>query len=176
VAIDGEPNESQQRSRVRIWLRRTAIALGAAFVAIQFVPYGWHHTNPPVVQDAPWPDAESERIARQSCYACHSNETDWPVYSYIAPASWLVRRDVDAGRDELNFSRWDRDSGEADDAADAVLAGFMPPSQYTVIHRGATLTDHEVEVLVTALHAMDDRGGDDGGSDHGGDGDNRGSG
>ena len=60
--------------------------------------HGWPHPNPPVVEDAPWPDAESAAIARASCYSCHSNETDWPAYSYVAPFSWLVRRDVDAGR------------------------------------------------------------------------------
>ena len=142
-------------------------------MAIQFVPYGWHHSNPPVVQDAPWPNAESESIARESCYSCHSNETDWPFYSYVAPMSWLVRRDVERGRDELNFSRWDRDSGEADDAADAVRNGEMPLSQYTLIHRGAELTDDEVTVLIAALEAMDDEGnggGDDNSGPDGGDG------
>jgi hypothetical protein len=74
--------------------------------------------------------------------------------------SWLVRRDVEAGRDELNFSRWDEDDGEADDAADAVRDGSMPPDQYTLVHRGAALTDDEVAVLVAALEAMDDDRGD----------------
>jgi hypothetical protein len=155
--------------RVALWLKRFAIAVAVVVVAIQFVPYGWHHSNPPVVQDAPWPDTESEAIARQSCYSCHSNETDWPAYSYIAPMSWLVRRDVDRGRDELNFSRWDRDAGEADDAAEAVLDGAMPPSQYTVVHPDAALTDAEVAVLVNALEAMDDHEGDDDNSGPGSD-------
>jgi Haem-binding domain len=51
------------------------------FAGSQLVPYGWRHPNPPVTQDAPWPDADSERIARASCYDCHSNETDWPAYA-----------------------------------------------------------------------------------------------
>jgi hypothetical protein len=132
-----------------------AIGLGL-FAAIQLVPYGWGHPNPPVTQDAPWPDAESERIARASCYACHSNETDWPAYSYVAPMSWLVRSDVEGGRDELNFSEWDRDDGEADDALDTVVEGSMPPGRYTLVHRGATLTDAEADRLVAALAAMDE--------------------
>jgi Haem-binding domain len=131
------------------------IGLGL-LVVIQLVPYGWGHPNPPVTQDAPWPDAESERIARQSCYACHSNETDWPAYSYVAPMSWLVRNDVERGRDKLNFSTWDRDDGEADDAAETIVDGEMPPSRYTLIHRGATLTDAEADRLVAALTAMDE--------------------
>lgn len=133
-----------------------AIALGLV-VAMQLVPYGWRHPNPPVTQDAPWPDAASERIARESCYACHSNETDWPAHSYVAPMSWLVRSDVENGRDELNFSTWDRDDGEADDAAEAILEGDMPPDRYTMIHRGASLTDAEADHLVAALEAMDEQ-------------------
>ena len=132
-----------------------AIGLGL-FAAVQLVPYGWGHPNPPVTQDAPWPDAESERIARASCYACHSNETDWPAYSYVAPMSWLVRSDVEGGRDELNFSEWDRDDFEADDALDTVVEGSMPPGRYTLVHRGATLTDAEADRLVAALAAMDE--------------------
>ena len=145
-------------TRARLWrIVRWPAAVGLGlFVAIQFVPYGWEHSNPPVTQDAPWPDAESERIARQSCYACHSNETDWPAYAYVAPMSWLVRNDVERGREALNFSTWDRDDGEADDAADTVLDGEMPPGQYTMIHRGATLTDDEADRLVAALTAMDE--------------------
>jgi hypothetical protein len=115
-----------------------------------------------VVQDAPWPDAESERIARASCYSCHSNETDCPVYSYVAPMSWLVRRDVEAGRDELNFSDWPDDAGEADDAIETIEEGSMPPRRYTLIHRDAELTDAEARTLVEALAAMeesDDRSG-----------------
>ena len=87
-------------------------------------------------------------MARASCYACHSNETDWPLYSYVAPMSWLVRSDVENGRDELNFSDWDRDAGEADDAVEAIESGAMPPDRYTLIHRDASLSDEERDVLV----------------------------
>jgi hypothetical protein len=151
--------------RVGRWIALGAVAL---FVLIQFVPYGWSHPNPPVTQNAPWPDAESERIARQSCYACHSNETDWPLYSYVAPMSWLVRMDVEAGRDKLNFSTWDRDDGEADHAVEEIREGEMPLDRYTMIHRDAGLTDSEADRLVAALEAMengDDRSGDDGSDD-----------
>jgi hypothetical protein len=145
-------------------LRWPALVLVVVFVAIQFVPYGWKHSNPPVSRDAPWPDAQSAAIARASCYDCHSNETDWPVYSYVAPMSWLVRNDVEEGRGDLNFSEWDRDAGEADDAIDAVRDGSMPPRQYTLLHRDADLDDEEQARLIAALEQMErdeDRSGDD---------------
>lgn len=145
------------------WLRRLAVLAVVVFVAMQVVPYGWPHSNPPVRADARWPDEKVASIARTSCYACHSNETDWPAYSYIAPASWLVRHDVESGRDELNFSVWDDDS-DADDAAEAVAEGSMPPSRYTLLHPDARLTDAERRRLIAALGAMerrDDRDNED---------------
>lgn len=135
-------------------LGTVGLALGVTVLAIQLVPYGWQHPNPPVLVDAPWPSEESARLARIACYDCHSNETRWPAYSYLAPMSWLVRRDVENGRDELNFSEWDRDADEVDDAIESLLDRSMPPRRYTLIHRDAALDDHERAILVEALRAI----------------------
>lgn len=149
------------------WLRPVTIVGLVVAAGLQLVPYGWWHSNPQVVRDAPWPNAASAEVARTSCYSCHSNETDWPLYSYIAPMSWLVRRDVERGRDELNFSDWARFSDEADDAAEVIESGAMPPDRYTAIHRAAKLTAEERGVLTAALAEMSDErdGGDSGHND-----------
>lgn len=162
VTGDGEPDDApdRERSLLRVVVTRTVLVAAAIFVVIQFVPYGWAHDNPPVVNGAPWPDAESEHIARVSCYSCHSNETDWPAYSYVAPMSWLVRYDVDQGRDEFNFSDWDPD--DAHDAIEMIEDGRMPLDRYVLIHRNARLTDSERDTLIAALETMS---GDDGGHD-----------
>lgn len=85
-----------------------------------------------------------------ACYDCHSNETRWPWYSYIAPFSWLIQNDVEEGRDELNFSTWD-DDGDSDDLYETIIEGTMPPTRYRFLHPAARLTDAEVEQLVTGL-------------------------
>jgi hypothetical protein len=143
-------------SRVPRWLRRTGVTLIIVFCLIQFLPYGWQRYNPPVVENAPWPTESSEALARNACYDCHSNETDWPVYAYVAPFSWLVIRDVQDGRDELNFSEWDDHQSEADDAAEAIADGSMPPSRYTMLHSDADLSDEEQQELIDALEQMDE--------------------
>lgn len=135
---------------LRWWLAAGVVLFGVA----QLVPYGWQKPNPPITKGAPWPSGEARAVAVQSCYDCHSNETRWPAYSYVAPMSWLVRRDVEEGRDDLNFSTWDRDEGEADDAVETIVDGTMPPRRYTLAHRGADLTAEEARVLVDALRAM----------------------
>jgi mono/diheme cytochrome c family protein len=141
--------------------------LVGAFLLMQLVPYGWTHSNPPVTSAAPWPTPEAEAIARQSCYDCHSNETEWPAYSYVAPMSWLVRSDVETGRDEMNFSEWDPQDNKADDAIEEIEEGSMPLDKYTRIHGDAELTAEEQAVLVDALRQM--AGDDDGGEGRDGD-------
>ena len=96
-------------------------------------------------------------------------QTRWPLQSFVAPFSWMIARDVEQGRDKLNFSTWDEDDGEADDAADAVADATMPPRRFVLAHPDAALSDAERQVLVDALEAMDRaRGGGDGGEDRSG--------
>jgi hypothetical protein len=149
------------RTRRRKILLRAGLGLLAVAVLLQLVPYGRDHTNPPVTQDAPWPDGRARELATTTCYDCHSNQTRWPLQSFVAPFSWMVARDVEQGRDALNFSTWDEDDGEADDAADAVADGSMPPRRYLLAHPDALLSDAERQVLIDALQAMDEarRGG-----------------
>ena len=143
-----------QRRRRRILVRAGLGLLGVALLA-QLVPYGRDHTNPPVTKDAPWPDGRARELATAACYDCHSNQTRWPPQSHVAPFSWLLARDVTQGRDQLNFSTWDRDDGGADDAAEAVADGSMPPRRYLLVHPDAALSDAERQLLVQALEEMD---------------------
>jgi hypothetical protein len=152
--------------------------LGVALV-IQALSVGQPRTNPAVQQDAPWPDARSRGIAVGACYDCHSNQTRWPAYSAIAPMRWLVVRDVRRGREALNFSDWAEYGNEADDAAETVADGSMPPLQYRLLHSGARLSDEDKQLLIAALDAMEDGdggGGGDGGSGEAGEGRGRGRG
>ena len=138
---------------MRTWLGRLAITGAVVGVAIQLFPYGRDHDNPAVVRDAPWPSAEARSLAVAACYDCHSNETKWPWYANVAPVSWLVQRDVDDGRAELNFSRWP--SGEADDLSDSVEDREMPPRQYLLAHPGARLSADERATLLAALRRLE---------------------
>jgi hypothetical protein len=113
------------------------------------------------------------RQGRTSRLPQHQTPPGWPPPSHVASSSWLLTRDVEQGRDELNFSTWDSDDGEADDAADAVAEASMPPRRYVLVHPDAALSQAERQVLVDALEAMDrgrgggDRSGPGGGGDDG---------
>lgn len=135
---------------LRFWVR-SALVLVVAFVAIQFVPYGRRHDNPPVSAEPVWDSPETRALARRACFDCHSNETEWPVYSNIAPASWLVQHDVAEGRAALNFSEWQRRQKEAQEAAEEVREGKMPLRIYQVMHAHARLSAADRERLSRGL-------------------------
>jgi mono/diheme cytochrome c family protein len=138
-------------------LRRVGLGMLVLFGLLQLVPYGWRHPNPPVTQAAVWPSAEAEALFDAACADCHSNETDWPPYSYVAPMSWLVRSDVERGRDALNLSELDREQDELDDAADTIEDGSMPPWQYPLAHPDADLSAAEKRVLIAAFEQLEER-------------------
>ena len=56
------------RTPRRRTLVRAGLGLFAVAVLLQLVPYGRDHTNPPVTQDAPWPDGRARELATAACY------------------------------------------------------------------------------------------------------------
>jgi mono/diheme cytochrome c family protein len=142
------------RRRLSRWIRWGVLGVLAVFVLIQFVPYGRDHANPSVTQAAAFAPGPGLELARGACFDCHSNETEWPWYTNIAPSSWLVQRDVDEGRASLNFSEWDRPQGEPDEMLEVIRDGDMPPTSYTLIHPEARLSDADRATLLAAMRRM----------------------
>lgn len=138
--------------RVRRVIRIGLFALIGSFLLIQVIPYGRDHANPPVTAEPAWDSPRTRALAVTACFDCHSNETEWPWYTNIAPMSWLTQRDVDQGREALNFSEWDRPQ-EAEDVGEVIREGGMPPWTYTVLHPDARLSDAEKERLIAGLEA-----------------------
>jgi hypothetical protein len=151
------------------WLKRLAWVFVAAFVAIQFVPVD--RSNPVVnAQQALSAPPAVDAVLRQSCYDCHSSETRWPFYAYVAPVSWLVADDVKKGRAKMDFSIWAsyKPLDQADflrQIKDAVTEGWMPLSNYLLIHRDAKLTPEQVKTVAAwagaTAHKLDPLGADD---------------
>lgn len=126
---------------------------GILLAAIQLVPFGRSHSNPPVGQEPAWDSAETRALAKRACFDCHSNETIWPWYSNLAPVSWLTQRDVNEGRRKMNFSEWNLAYKKAKDAPEDVRSGEMPPWFYLPPHPAARLTSLEKAVLIKGLQA-----------------------
>jgi hypothetical protein len=135
------------------WLKLSLITLVALVVVAQAVRPA--RTNPPV-------DPQKEITAHmqvdppvmatlsRACNDCHSNRTEWPWYSNVAPVSWLVAHDVNDGREELNLSEWgaskEKEPGKLlGKICSEMTEGKMPMTTYTLIHPQAKLTREEVQ-------------------------------
>jgi mono/diheme cytochrome c family protein len=139
--------------RWRRWLKRLALFLLALLIIAQAWPYGRDHTNPPVSGEPEWDTPRTRELFMRTCGDCHSHETRWPWYSHVAPASWLVQKDVDEAREHFNVSIFDVDPGDADDAAHEFEEGEMPLWFYTPLHSEARLSDEDREALLAGLRA-----------------------
>lgn len=140
---------------MRRW-RYVLVGLTLLLLIIQFIPVDL----PPISNDNPGDIIKSEIVTQDvalllktSCYSCHSNETEYPWYSYVAPSSWLIARDVRVGRDELNFSKWQEYDqrkmiGKLDDIATEVGEGNMPMPIYTLMHASAKLSDEQRKLII----------------------------
>jgi len=109
------------------------------------------HAGDPVLQGAQV-GTDVLEILQRSCGDCHTEDTHYPWYSYVAPVSWLVESDVSGGRRHLNLSRWSeyplaRKERNLSEIANQVKDGDMPLVQYTWIHRKAKLSAADVAAI-----------------------------
>ena len=96
---------------------------------------------------------EIENQIRASCYDCHSNETIYPWYSYVAPVSFLVVRDTKEGRKELNFSDWEslpkkKKAKFLTEIIEEIEEGEMPFPPYLITHSDARMSDETKQALM----------------------------
>ena len=132
------------------------VALGVLLIvgaAIQFVPVS--RINPPVTQALTWSSLETKALWIRACAECHSNETVWPPYAYVAPVSWLVSNNVTEGRRELNLSQPLRGQPArvANEISEKITSGEMPPRDYILLHPEAVLSTAEKRALIDGLRA-----------------------
>jgi hypothetical protein len=96
--------------------------------------------------------ADVAALLHRACFDCHSDATAWPWYARVPVGSWIVTRDVAAGRRQLNFSRWgeynpfDR-ADMLDKVCDRARAREMPLRPYVWLHPAARLDDASVAAL-----------------------------
>jgi hypothetical protein len=136
-------------------LKWSAVALALLFVGAQAVRPD--RTNPPfdaskTMRANTRMTPEVAAVFERACRDCHSSETDWPWYSNVAPASWLLKWHVDNGRRELSFSEWAtytkrKRERKLHEICRQVESGQMPLKSYLPLHPGARLSDEDKRVI-----------------------------
>ena len=89
-------------------------------------------------------------ILDRSCRDCHSNKTEWPWYTNVAPLSWWITDHVNEGRHRLNLSEWarlDQPGKKLRQICDEVEDGAMPLSSYLPMHPKAKLSEQDKKTL-----------------------------
>ncbi|MCF8266761.1 MAG: heme-binding domain-containing protein [Ignavibacteriales bacterium] len=129
--------------------KKIIFVLFAIFLVIQFIPVNRQNPQDPNTFNAP---PEVKVIFERSCFDCHTAQTEWPWYSFVAPISWLVARDVSEGRKELRLDLW----GSYSDAdkkniirhcIKEIEEGKMPMPIYTLIHTDADITPDQLALI-----------------------------
>jgi hypothetical protein len=137
-------------------LPKLVLGVALLFGLIQLVPA--QRTNPPATQTIVWDSDQTRALANRACMDCHSNETRWPWYAYVAPASWLTVRNVNEARRELNFSEWDqvragRKQKLGAEMEEQIVEARMPDPMYVPLHPESNLTEIEKQQLIAGLKA-----------------------
>lgn len=93
-----------------------------------------------------------QRKLESACFDCHSYKTKWPWYSKISPIVYLIKGDVEEGREHLNFSIWtDYDKSRMIDKLDGIETelkdGGMPLAVYKPLHPESKLSEEEVKLI-----------------------------
>lgn len=143
--------------------KRILLILGIIFLLIQLYPIDRSiPDNPDYTKDFfATVQAELEMMTRikASCYDCHSFETKYPWYSYVAPFSWIVQDHINEGREHLNFSLWaDYDRKEQlhklEEVVEEVEKGKMPIKGYLTYHKEARFDLDEKQEIVAFFNQM----------------------
>lgn len=102
-----------------------------------------------------------ETILRTSCYDCHSNNTNYPWYSYIQPVRLFMDSHINEGKGNLNFSEWGdyssrKQRSKLNGISKQIKSGEMPLTSYTLIHRNAILSGAQKEEVIHWMDKMKD--------------------
>lgn len=126
-------------------MRKTYLLLAAVVAAAGLMNLARiDRTNPPEdPAETIWSQtrvpANVSAILGRACQNCHSDRTEWPWYSAVAPGHWLTTADVYAARQHLNLSTWgryneERRTGSLIAICEMVASGKMPLWYYKPAH------------------------------------------
>jgi len=97
-------------------------------------------------------DDSLKNVLLTSCYDCHSNQTEYPLYAYIVPFAQMINKHIQVGKQELNFSHWGTYSkqelvGHLSDICEVVEEDRMPLRSYLLLHKKARLDESQKEKM-----------------------------
>lgn len=143
-------------------VKKIAIAVVGILVIMQF--FGIDKTVKPVNKETDFlatmqPPAEIAKLIKTSCYDCHSEQTEYPWYTNVAPISWWIGHHIEEGREHLSFSNWAKyDQKKAihklEEFYEEVEEGEMPLNSYTWMHAEASLSKEDKDKMLNWVKSL----------------------
>lgn len=98
--------------------------------------------------------SDVKSILRTSCYDCHSNNTEYPWYSYIQPPRMILDSHIKEGKENLNFSTFGdysqrKQENKLERIVKQIKSDEMPLATYTRMHKNAILSQENKRLLIT---------------------------
>lgn len=136
--------------------KKIGIAVLVILLVMQFIRLDRNKSNAATPNDitaAMEVPAEVQTILKNSCYDCHSNNTEDMWYMNIQPLGWWIQHHINEGKEELNFSEFNsysakRKAHKMEEIAEEVKEGEMPLSSYTITHGSAKLNAEQKKLIM----------------------------
>ena len=98
-------------------------------------------------------------ILENSCYDCHSNNTNYPWYSQVQPIRLIMDHHVEEGKEELNFSEFAnyserRKRNKMRAISEQIEKSKMPLPSYLWLHSDANLSIEEKKILIEFISSL----------------------
>ena len=143
-------------------IKKIGLGLLIVLVALQLIPQ--NRENPEMDPAKSISQAEDvpesvQAILNAACYDCHSYETVYPWYAYVAPISFSVVGHINHAREHMNFSLWseirpDRRDHVLEEIVEELEKKAMPLISYVNMHPEAKLTDAQREELIEFFSSL----------------------
>ncbi len=96
---------------------------------------------------------EIQTILTASCFDCHSDHTEYPVYTNIQPVGWWMADHIIEAKKELNFSQFNtysikRKIKKYREIEEQIVEGEMPLDSYLWIHGEAKLDPNQKKLMI----------------------------
>lgn len=145
-------------------MKKVYISVIVVFIAVQFIRPALNNNSVIathlISNVAPVPDNVNS-ILKKACYDCHSNNSNYPWYSYIQPVGLWLNKHINDGKKEINFDEFAtyklrKQYHKMEEIIDQVKNKEMPLKSYLLIHNEAKLTqDERVAITNWASNVMD---------------------
>ena len=102
-----------------------------------------------------------EKLLKNACYDCHSNNSNYPWYARLQPIGWLIANDINEGKEKTNFSEWGNLSSRKQktrlrEIRNIIYEGKMPLTSYKLMHKEARINKNEEQLIIDWINNIID--------------------